>query len=93
MKLLHRLSLFPLAGAFVAVLAPFALAEDAPKADGKMPAVKVDPSPLPQVAGTLTTFAPVVEKVAPSVVTISRKPRPESDAQRPDVPPLLRHSR
>ena len=45
-------------------IAPFAMAED-------LPAVKVDPKPLPQIAGTLTTFAPVVEKVAPSVVTIA----------------------
>ena len=47
-----------------AALAPLGLADD-------MPTVKVDPKPLPQVAGTLTTFAPVVEKVAPSVVTIA----------------------
>jgi serine protease Do len=49
---------------FSAVLLPFACAED-------MPVVKVDPKPLPQVAGTITTFAPVVDKVAPNVVTIS----------------------
>ena len=75
MKLLKRSSLSPLrlAGhlALVTALAPFAFAQEAPKGDGKMPPIKVDPSPLPEVAGTLTTFAPVVEKVAPSVVTIS----------------------
>ncbi len=49
-----------------AILVPLASAEDAPK-EAK---VKIDPSPLPQIAG-LTTFAPVVEKVAPSVVTIA----------------------
>lgn len=48
-----------------ATFAPLAQAQDAP------PAVKVDPKPLPQVAGTITTFAPVVEKVAPNVVTIA----------------------
>jgi serine protease Do len=53
------------------VFAPFSFAEDAPKTDAKMPAVKVDPSPLPQVAGTISTFAPVVEKVGASVVTVS----------------------
>ena len=75
MKLLHRIHLTPLrlAGhlALLTALAPFAFAEEVTKPEGKMPPIKVDPSPLPQVAGTLTTFAPVVEKVAPSVVTIS----------------------
>ncbi len=40
-------------------------------ADEAAPSVKVDPKPVTQVAGTLTTFAPVVEKVAPNVVTIA----------------------
>jgi serine protease Do len=47
-----------------AAFTPFLLAEE-------VPAVKVDPKPLTQVAGTLTTFAPVVDKVAPNVVTIA----------------------
>ena len=51
--------------------APFAFAQEAPKADAKMPPVKIDPTPLPQVAGTISTFAPIVEKVAASVVTVS----------------------
>lgn len=38
---------------------------------GKMPDVKVDPAPVTTQAGMLTSFAPIVEKVAPSVVTIS----------------------
>jgi serine protease Do len=33
--------------------------------------VKVDPKPIPQVTGPIMTFAPVVDKVAPSVVTIA----------------------
>lgn len=33
--------------------------------------VKIDPSPVTAKAGMITSFAPVVEKVAPSVVTIS----------------------
>ena len=37
----------------------------------KTPAVKVDPAPVTAKPGTLTSFAPIVEKVAPSVVTIS----------------------
>ncbi|HEV7869438.1 MAG TPA: DegQ family serine endoprotease [Chthoniobacteraceae bacterium] len=49
---------------------PVAAAPATPAGDGKLPPVKVDATPLPQMAG-LTTFAPVVEKVAPSVVTIS----------------------
>jgi len=40
-------------------------------ADEVTPSVKVDPKPVTQVAGTITTFAPVVEKVAPNVVTIA----------------------
>ncbi len=37
----------------------------------KMPTVTVDPTPVAPKAGMVTTFAPIVEKVAPSVVTIS----------------------
>ena len=33
--------------------------------------VKIDPAPVTAKAGMITSFAPVVEKVAPSVVTIS----------------------
>jgi len=47
-------------------IAPLALADEAPPAS-----VKVDPNPITHAAGTLTTFAPVVEKVSPSVVTIA----------------------
>ena len=65
---------FSLAGSIAlaaVVLSPFSFAQEAPKENGKMPPVKIDPTPLPQVSGTLSTFAPVVEKVAPGVVTIS----------------------
>ena len=44
-------------------VAPLAFGEETPT-------VKVDPKPLPQAIG-ITTFAPVVEKVSPSVVTIA----------------------
>ena len=50
--------------AFGTALAPLSRAQE-------VPAVKVDPKPIPQIAGTLTTIAPVVEKVAPNVVTIA----------------------
>lgn len=90
MKLLNRINLSPLrlAGhlALATALAPFVFAQEAPKSENKIPEVKVDPSPLPQVAGTITTFAPVVEKVAPSVVTISTSKmvkRGESQGQNP----------
>ena len=56
--------------ALLAALAPFALADDAPKPDGKLPEIKVDGSPLPEGTGR-TSFAPIVEKVSPSVVTIA----------------------
>jgi serine protease Do len=59
-------------------MAPWAVAQEvapvkdapkeAPATAGGPPAIKYDPTPLPQ--GT-PSFAPVVEKVAPSVVTIS----------------------
>ena len=90
MKLLNRINLSPLrlAGhlALATALAPFVFAQEAPRSENKIPEVKVDPSPLPQVAGTITTFAPVVEKVAPSVVTISTSKmvkRGESQGQNP----------
>ena len=57
--------------ALLAALAPFAPAADAPKPDAKLPEIKVDAAPLPQVAGRISTFAPLVEKVSPSVVTIA----------------------
>ncbi len=57
-----------------ATFAPLTWAEE-------VPAVKVDPKPLPQVAGTLTTFAPVVEKVAPNVVTIATSKMVKRSAQ------------
>lgn len=57
---------------FSSIAALLLSASVAPLAFGEeTPSVKVDPKPLPQVAGTLTTFAPVVEKVSPSVVTIA----------------------
>ena len=49
--------------------APILRAEEAaPKTEKAMPAIKYDPSPLPP---NTPSYAPIVEKVAPSVVTIS----------------------
>ena len=56
--------------ALLTALAPFASAADAPKPEVKFPEIKVDAAPLPQNAGR-STYAPVVEKVSPSVVTIA----------------------
>ena len=66
-------------------MTPLARAQEAKteaKTEAQTPAVKVDPTPLPRVAGTLTTFAPVVEKVAPSVVTISTSKMVKPQANR-----------
>jgi serine protease Do len=63
-------------------LSPFARAEE-------VPAVKIDPKPLPQVAGTLTTFAPVVEKVAPNVVTIATSKMVKRGAQGQNENPMF----
>jgi len=64
MKSIHPLSLSIAAVLLGTALSPIAYGEEAP-------VVKVDPKPMTQVAGTITTFAPVVEKVGPNVVTIA----------------------
>ncbi len=56
--------------ALLAAFAPFAIAADVPKPETKLPEIKVDPAPLPANGGR-STYAPVVEKVSPSVVTIA----------------------
>ena len=59
----------PLAFSIAALLAAMpVLAEELEK---KAPTVNVDPSPVVPKPGMVTTFAPIVEKVSPSVVTIS----------------------
>ena len=50
------------------LLAMPVLAEELEK---KAPTLNVDPSPVAPKPGIVTTFAPIVEKVAPSVVTVS----------------------
>ena len=56
--------------ALLTALAPFALAADVPKPETKFPEIKLDATPLPEGTGRYS-FAPVVEKVSPSVVTIA----------------------
>src|SRR5580698_4863572 len=46
------------------------------------PALKVDPTPLPQ--GAFSSFAPIVEKVSPSVVTIATSKMVRQQAQNPN---------
>jgi len=46
------------------------------------PALKVDPTPLPQ--GAFSSFAPIVEKVSPSVVTIATSKMIKQQAQNPN---------
>ena len=50
---------------------PWALGADGLASDAKFPTIKVDATPLPAVAGRISSFAPLVEKVSPSVVTIA----------------------
>ncbi len=76
--LLSSIAILVLATAF----SPLARAEE-------LPVVKVDPKPLPQVAGTLTTFAPVVEKVAPNVVTIATSKMVKRGAQAQNQNPMF----
>ena len=65
MQILKPLSLS--IAVFLATL-PAISAEELEK---KMPTVNVDPTPVAPKPGIVTTFAPIVEKVAPSVVTVS----------------------
>ena len=50
---------------------PWALGADGLASDAKFPSIKVDATPLPAVTGRISSFAPLVEKVSPSVVTIA----------------------
>ncbi len=52
------------------------------------PPVKVDPSPVQGKPGMIVSFAPVVEKVAPSVVTISTSKNVSKNAPRGGNPLL-----
>ncbi len=67
-------SIKPLVAALLLMLPSLpALAQDTPPETPKAPPaeVKIDPTPVQTKAGFFTSFAPIVEKVAPSVVTIS----------------------
>jgi serine protease Do len=71
MKMSNRwlaVSAFLAAGSF---FSPWTNVLRAQAAENPPAAVKVDPAPVADKPGTLTSFAPIVQKVAPSVVTIS----------------------
>src|SRR6185436_12373423 len=51
--------------------------------------VTVDPSPVSRQAGVITSFAPVVEKVAPSVVQISTTKNVRGRSRTPQQSPLF----
>lgn len=65
--------LFVLLRSFLALTAVVGSAGSvlAQKPENPPAAVKVDPTPVTEKAGMITSFAPIVEKVAPSVVTIA----------------------
>ncbi len=75
-----RLARAVMAAAMAVSISPLAAlpvrAQTAPDPQGSMakspvpPQIHVDSSPLPASTGALTSFAPVVEKVGPSIVTI-----------------------
>src|SRR5665213_3131579 len=71
-----------------AAFAPLTHAQESKAPDKKVDptsGIKVDPTPLPQVAGTISTFAPVVDKVAPSVVTIATSKMVKQQARNPNL--------
>ena len=65
----HNHLLKPLSLSIAALLAAIPAFSQEP--EKKPPTLNVDPAPVSAKAGILTTFAPIVEKVSPSVVTIS----------------------
>jgi serine protease Do len=78
-NLFSRLARGLLAASMVATMAP-AYADNAPAASSA-PQVKVDSSELPRSTGAITSFAPVVDKVGPSIVTVytTRDAKPQSN--------------
>jgi len=57
-------------------------AEKAAPTAEKVPAVKVDPTPVTPKPGITTSFAPIVEKISASVVTISTSKTVQAGAMR-----------
>ena len=79
MKQIHLLK--PLSFSIAALLAVWPAFAEEPEIK-KMPTVTVDPAPIAPKPGMVTTFAPIVEKVSPSVVTISTSKMVKGGAMR-----------
>jgi serine protease Do len=71
MKMLNRRLALSTLLAAGSVLSPLPDVARAQKAENPPAAVKVDPAPVTEKPGMMNSFAPIVQKVAPSVVTIS----------------------
>src|SRR5688572_29881003 len=54
-----------------------------PAAGAQLPKISEDKKPLPRRENPMTTFAPIVEKVSPSVVTVYSKRTVRQDLQLP----------
>jgi len=65
-------------------LAAPAYAQEGAATPAASPQIKVDDSALPRSVGAITSFAPVVDKVGPSVVTIFAKLDPKRDESTPN---------
>ena len=79
MKQIHLLKTLSLS--IAALLAVWPTFAEEPEIK-KMPTVTVDPAPIAPKPGMVTTFAPIVEKVSPSVVTISTSKMVKGGAMR-----------
>ena len=71
----------PLTLSIAALLAAWPVFAEEPEIK-KMPTVTVDSAPIAPKPGMVTTFAPIVEKVSPSVVTISTSKMVKGGAMR-----------
>ena len=72
----------PLSLSIAILLAGWPSAHGADELEKKLPTVTVDPTPVAPKPGMVTTFAPIVEKVSPSVVTISTSQMVNPSARR-----------
>ena len=54
------------------------------------PQIQVDTSPLPRGAGMISSFAPIVDRIAPSIVTIETSKKEASQTDAAEANPMLR---
>jgi serine protease Do len=94
-SLLSRLAgaaIGPILGAAM-VLTPLAIpayAENLGQGGKPMPQLSVDNSPLPRTQSVVTSYAPIVEKVSPTIVTIYTTKEIKADPNAPEGNQLLR---